>query len=108
MVKIYNSGNVLETNQILELLKQEGIPAYKKDLGAGGYMTIATGTSFSGADIYVDESQEEKARELVESCFTVEEQQEITASKGNFMRRLFAVIMLLGVVIAMVTVILMQ
>lgn len=108
MVKIYNSGNVLETNQILDLLQQEGIPAYKKDVGAGGYMSIATGTSFSGADIYVDESQEEKAKELIEACFGVEEQQETTVSKGNFMRRLFAIIMLLGVVITMITMILMQ
>lgn len=66
MVKIYNSGNVLETNQIIQTLQSHGIPAMKKDVGAGGYMNIATGMSFQGADIYVAEEHSEQAKEIVQ------------------------------------------
>lgn len=65
VVKIFNSGNVLQTQMIQEMMKEHGIACVKKDIGAGRYMTIATGMSVSGADIYVSEEEAQRATELI-------------------------------------------
>lgn len=65
MVKLCNSGNPVQTSQIIATLEAEGIPVVKKDVGSSGYMTITSGMSLMGSDLYVDEQTAERAREIV-------------------------------------------
>lgn len=67
MVKVYNSGNTFEVEQILLTLKENNIPAYKKEDGAGSLMVIKTGFSIIGTDIYVAEENVGKATEIIET-----------------------------------------
>ena len=67
MVKVYNSGNTFEVEQILLTLKENNIPAYKKEDGAGSLMVIKTGFSIIGTDIYVAEEHVGKATEIIET-----------------------------------------
>lgn len=113
MVKIFNSGNVLQTQMIQEMLKEHGIACVKKDIGAGGYMTIATGMSVSGADIYVSEEEAQRATELIREMTGEgvsgteqggeEETEEDGMNTGYGRRRAFAFVMLLIVVIGVIT-----
>lgn len=109
MVKIYNSGNVMETQMILEMLKENGIVGVKKDIGAGGYMTIATGTSVSGADIYVSEQDAEKATALIQDMTETTESMESEEdgqdrAAGIYRRRrVFAIVMLIVVLFGILT-----
>lgn len=113
MVKIFNSGNVLQTQMIQEMLKEHGIACVKKDIGAGGYMTIATGMSVSGADIYVSEEEAQRATELIREMTGEgvsgteqggeEETEEDGMNTGCGRRRAFAFVMLLIVVIGIIT-----
>ena len=96
MVKVYNSGNSLETEQIIQTLKERGIPAMKKDAGAGGYMAISTGMSLSGADIYVEEEKADEARDIIALITDVsDEEPEENLSRLNTTRRIMAVVLLL-------------
>lgn len=65
MVKIYNSGNTFVTQQVAAALKDNGIRMVKKDAGAGGFITITTGASLTGDDIYVRESDAKRAKEII-------------------------------------------
>lgn len=108
MVKIYNSGNVMQTQMIQEMLKEQGIACVKKDIGAGGYMTIATGMSVSGADIYVSEEEAQRAAELIremtgEGITGTEWEEEDEGKKVYGKRRAFAFVMLVFVVIGIIT-----
>lgn len=82
MIKIYNSGNIIETNQIVQTLEESGIPVIKKDIGAGGYLTVATNLSFSGSDIYVNEEDQEKALEII-NCITGDSDDEVLDEDGE-------------------------
>ena len=55
----------LKPNAILETLKNNGIPAYKKDLGYASVMNIYGGYSNGGEEIYVAEENQEKAAEIL-------------------------------------------
>lgn len=114
MIKIYNSGSALETNQILATLKENHIAAYGKEAGAGGYMKIATGMSITGTDIYVDEEKEEAAKQIIETIVgdmpsdnvsAVEENQQGSQTnyqRGGWKRRLVASLLLLFVLAGIV------
>lgn len=51
---------------ILEVLGKNGIPGYKRDLGAAGIMNLYTGNSTFGEEIFVAEEDVPKAAELLE------------------------------------------
>ena len=65
MVKLYNSGSPVETGQIIAALEAEGIPVLKKDVGSNSYMTLTSGMSLMGSDLYVSESAEKRARDII-------------------------------------------
>ncbi len=54
-------ANILET-----LMNSCGIPILKKYPGAGGYLSIYMGTTYSGIDIYVPSKSYEAAMELLD------------------------------------------
>lgn len=80
-IKIYTSTNHMETQRVLDALKQEGIPAYAQEQGAGQYLQISWGMYFIDKDIYVAEEDAKKATLLIESLKqpeSVEEQERET------------------------------
>ena len=65
-VKIYTAPDNLQAEMILEVLEKNGIPGYKRDLGAAGIMNLYTGNSTFGEEIFVAEEDVPKAAELLE------------------------------------------
>ena len=65
-VKIYTAPDNLQAEMILEVLGKNGIPGYKRDLGAAGIMNLYTGNSTFGEEIFVAEEDVPKADELLE------------------------------------------
>ena len=65
-VKIYTAPDNLQAEMILEVLGKNGIPGYKRDLGAAGIMNLYTGNSTFGEEIFVAEEDVPKAVELLE------------------------------------------
>ena len=65
-VKMYTAPDNLQAEMILEVLEKNGIPGYKRDLGAAGIMNLYTGNSTFGEEIFVAEEDVPKAAELLE------------------------------------------
>ena len=64
-IKIYNAQNIVETEQIMEMLKQNGIVAFSQESGANVAMHGAPRFGIYGVDIFVKTDDAEKAAELV-------------------------------------------
>lgn len=64
-IKIYSCADRIQADMIVEALNENGIPAYTESQGSGGYMNIYMGTSVFGTDIYVDEADTARAKEIV-------------------------------------------
>jgi hypothetical protein len=58
-----------ESQMIVGLLKDEGIPVLVKDLGLGGFMKVTMGYTVFGRELYVSEADFECAAELVKAFF---------------------------------------
>ncbi len=67
LVKLANLLDPLESEMLQDLLRQEGIPVLAKDKESGGYLKIYMGYSMFGEDLYVRESDYERAQELMQS-----------------------------------------
>lgn len=65
-VYVYGVAQEVEADIVLGLLQEEGIPAVKRYPGAGQFLKLAYGLT-SGVDIYVPESDSVRARELLQS-----------------------------------------
>ena len=65
MIKIYNAQDAIEAEEIVALLKENGISAYHQN--AAGGVTVHSMSDFSlyGVDIFVDEADAEKAKRLL-------------------------------------------
>ena len=59
--------NELQRSILLTLLHENGIPAFARDNGAGGYIRILTGGSVFGSKIFVPHSCREQAEDLLAS-----------------------------------------
>lgn len=57
-----------------QLLRQAGIPVWRRDREAGGYLRIVMGSSVYGSDLYVDEEQLEAARAVLADGFPIMEE----------------------------------
>lgn len=76
-VKVYSANNKVEADMLMNLLEGNGIQSFKQGPGSGGYMEIKYGFSIYGQDIYVDENDAERAKELIMEFLTpVEEETE--------------------------------
>ena len=63
--KIYNAQNIVETEQIMEMLKQNGIVAFSQESGANVAMHVVSGFGIYGVDIFVKTDDAEKAVQLI-------------------------------------------
>ena len=63
--KIYNAQNIVETEQLVEILKQNGIAAFSQEAGANVAMHGAPGFGIYGVDIFVKTDDAEKAVQLI-------------------------------------------
>ena len=59
--------NNFDLGMVTNILEENKIPFILKDPGIGSYMRIISGQSFSGTNIYVEESSFEKAVEILEN-----------------------------------------
>lgn len=66
IVKIFTAKDNIQTEMVLNTLKEHGIPAMKEDLGNGGFMNLYGGISRFGANIYVSQALAEEAVEILE------------------------------------------
>ena len=63
--KIYNAQNIVETEQLVEMLKQNRIVAFSQEAGANVAMHGAPGFGIYGVDILVKTEDAEKAVQLI-------------------------------------------
>ena len=66
-VKIYSCADRVDADMITETLNDRGIPAYSESKGSGDYMNIYMGASMFGNDIYVNEKDADRAKEIVKA-----------------------------------------
>ena len=64
-IKIYNAQNIVETEQLVEMLKQNGIVAFSQEAGANVAMHGAPGFGIYVVDIFVKTDDAEKAVQLI-------------------------------------------
>ena len=64
-IKIYNAQNIVETEQLVEMLKQSEIEAFSQEAGANVAMHGAPGFGIYGVDIFVKTDDAEKAVQLI-------------------------------------------
>lgn len=62
-IKITTVNSLAEAEQILQFLKQNGIGGYRQ----GNIMDVYSGNSNAGEDIYVHETDADKARDILAS-----------------------------------------
>ncbi|MDD3339947.1 MAG: DUF2007 domain-containing protein [Lachnospiraceae bacterium] len=111
-VKIYSAPDKITAEMLLELLKNNEIPAYKQGRGSGGYMDIYAGNSLFGEDIYVDKDDAARASRLIQEVTAEAEpldeifQEDETAPSPSTTRtpmsrrRLFSIILLVFMAIS--------
>ena len=66
-VKVYSCADRVVADMITETLNNRGIPAYSESKGSGDYMNIYMGTSVFGNDIYVNEKDADRAKEIIDA-----------------------------------------
>jgi hypothetical protein len=64
-VWLKSAADRIEAELIINLLRNNGIPCFYKDNSAGSYLNLYMGCSVFGQEIYVDESEYEKALKLL-------------------------------------------
>lgn len=64
-VKIFSCADRVQADMITETLNNRGIPAYSESKGSGDYMNIYMGTSMFGNDVYVNENDADRAKEII-------------------------------------------
>ena len=65
MTKVYNAQDAIEAEEIVALLKENGIPAYSQNASGGVAAHSMSGFSLYGVDIFVDEAYAEKAKKFL-------------------------------------------
>lgn len=63
--KVCHVNNDIEEARVLDLLSENGIKAYAADNGAGTYLSVHSGFSVYGKEIYVDENNAERAVDIL-------------------------------------------
>lgn len=65
VVKIITVLDNMQAEMIMEALKNNQIPSYKKDADGSGFLKIYGGNCLSGVEIYVAEENAEKAADVL-------------------------------------------
>jgi len=103
-VKVITVYDRIQAEMILDLLKQNGIPAYRLGSGLGDIMDITTGNSGMAEDIMVDVRCLQDAKKLLAE-FIQEDNEEIIEKKMS-RRRVCALIIFLIYFIMCITIVL--
>lgn len=72
-VKVANVQDHIQAEMMMNLLHNNGIESYKKEQGAGDYLNVYMGYSVFGAELYVNEKDEENAREILRDILDASE-----------------------------------
>ena len=79
---IYTTYDSFEADKVVALLKSEGIPSYKREHGAGQYLSIILGTNTTQAiDIIIPEKPMDRAIQILENVGIISEVDD--DNKGN-------------------------
>ena len=71
---IYTTYDSFEADQVIAMLKSNGIPAYKREHGAGQYLSLFMGMNTTQCiDIIIPSQAEQKAAELLVDMGLMEE-----------------------------------
>ena len=73
-IKIYNAQNIIETEQLMEMLRQNGIMAFSQEASANVAMHGAPGFGIYGMAIFVKTDDAENAVELIKEIRNQEKQ----------------------------------
>ena len=65
-VKIFTAEDNLQAEMVLEALKQNQIPAYKRDTDESGFMNIYAGYAMCGEEIFVAQPNAQKAGQILQ------------------------------------------
>lgn len=68
-VLLITLNDVFEGNILLELLRENKIPAFQKGRGVGGYLNIIMSVNSFGTEIYVPRQMLKQAQELMEILY---------------------------------------
>ena len=72
--EVFSSNDELVVNQVCNILKENRIPCYKQESGAGSYMNIAYGKStITKKKIIVSRENYEKAKRIIDFLSISEE-----------------------------------
>ena len=66
-VRLCSTADKINADMILELLSNNHIPAYRKGIGPGAILDLYAGNNSFGEEIYVDERDASRAKELLDS-----------------------------------------
>lgn len=67
MKAIYNASDEFEAQMICNSLSDAGINSYSADSSSGEYLKISSGFSVYGKDIYVNDEDEIRAKNIIHS-----------------------------------------
>ena len=67
LILLKSVNNNFDLGMVTNILEENKIPFILKDPGAGSYMRIISGQSFSGTNIYVEEASFERAVEILKN-----------------------------------------
>ncbi|WP_373214261.1 putative signal transducing protein [Ruminococcus sp. 5_1_39BFAA] len=100
MTKLVSAGSYSEAEQIIEMLRQNGIAAMRK----GTIMDVYSSNSIMGEDIFVASKQEKAARELLEDFQPIKtgssrEKRKMSKNQTIFIWVLLAIIIFLCIVL---------
>ncbi len=65
MTKVYNAQDAIEAEEIVSLLKGNGVPAYSQNASGGVAAHSMSGFSLYGVDVFMDDEDAEKAKKLI-------------------------------------------
>lgn len=73
-IKIYNAQNIVEAEQLVEMLKQNGIVAFSQEASANVAMYGVSGFAIYSVDIFAKTDDAEKALALLKEIHNEENQ----------------------------------
>lgn len=80
---LVNSSSLIEYNYITTNLKNMGITYRTAEEGAGNYLSILHGKSFTGSSIYVDAARLDEAKEVLNSLEAEQQESELDTNSTN-------------------------
>lgn len=65
-IRIFTAMDSIQADMIVNVLEDNQIPAFKKEIGAGEIMHLYGGNSKFGTEIYISETNADSAREILQ------------------------------------------